>query len=151
MMNNLEIRQAFNALSDVVVNRSPPIRKFDQIYMKILDMLLQAELLSRWVGSKTVVFIGDGDTIGLTLVHLKALDIFARRRLPVPDPLTTRPSPRNNRHLTLKPGSPLHHKPSTPAAILTHMATPKHLGAWVQSGMEQRVSRGTTMAEVERP
>ena len=78
MMSSLDLRQAFNALSDVVVNRPPPIREFDQIYMKISDMLLQAELLSRWVDGKSVVFIGDGDAIGLTLVHLKALDIFPR-------------------------------------------------------------------------
>ena len=78
MMSNLDLRQAFNALSDVVVNRPPPIREFDQIYMKISDMLLQAELLSRWVDGKSVVFIGDGDAIGLTLVHLQALEIFTR-------------------------------------------------------------------------
>ena len=77
-MTNLDLRQAFNALSDVVVNRPPPLREFDQIYMKISDMLLQAELLSRWVDGKSVVCMGDGDAIGLTLVHLKASGIFER-------------------------------------------------------------------------
>ena len=77
-MTSLDLRQAFNALSDVVVNRPPAIRKFDQIYMKISDMLLQAELLSRWVDGKSVVCVGDGDAIGLTLMHLKAKQIFER-------------------------------------------------------------------------
>ena len=77
-MTSLDLRQAFNALSDVVVNRPPALREFDQIYMKISDMLLQAELLSRWVDSKSVLCVGDGDAIGLTLVHLKAQGVFAR-------------------------------------------------------------------------
>ena len=77
-MTSLDLRQAFNALSDVVVNRPPAIREFDQIYMKISDMLLQAELLSRWFDGKSVVCVGDGDAIGLTLMHLKAQEIFAR-------------------------------------------------------------------------
>ena len=77
-MPNLDLGKAFNALSDVVVNRPPPLREFDQIYMKISDMLLQAELLSRWTDGKTVAFLGDGDAIGLTLIHLKAKGIFER-------------------------------------------------------------------------
>ena len=36
-----------NALSDVIINRPPPLRHFDQIYMKLPDMLLQAELIGR--------------------------------------------------------------------------------------------------------
>ena len=75
-MTSLDLRLAFNALSDVVVNRPPAIREFDQIYMKISDMLLQAELLSRWVDRKSVLCVGDGDALGLTLVHLKAQEIF---------------------------------------------------------------------------
>ena len=77
-MTNLDLRQAFNALSDVVVNRPAPLREFDQIYMKISDMLLQAELLSRWVHKKSLVFLGDGDAIGLTLVHLHTSGILDR-------------------------------------------------------------------------
>ena len=45
-MAEFDFRQAMNALSDVVVNRPPPIRVFDQIYMKFGDMLLQTQLLS---------------------------------------------------------------------------------------------------------
>ena len=77
-MTTLDLRIAFNALSDVVVNRPPPLREFDQIYMKISDMLLQAEHLSRWLDKKSVVCLGDGDAIGLTLVHLKEQHIFER-------------------------------------------------------------------------
>ena len=75
-MTNLDLRLAFNALSDVVVNRPSALRDFDQIYMTISDMLLQAELLSRWIDGKSVVFVGDGDALGLTLVHLKAREVF---------------------------------------------------------------------------
>ena len=77
-MTSLDLRQAFNALSDVVVNRPSPLREFDQIYMKISDMLVQAELLGRWVHEKSLVFLGDGDAIGLTLVHLRAVGILDR-------------------------------------------------------------------------
>ncbi len=77
-MTSLDLGIAFNALSDVVVNRPPALRDFDQIYMKISDMLLQAELLSRWLDGKSVVFLGDGDAIGLTLVHLQSKGIFKR-------------------------------------------------------------------------
>ena len=77
-MTDLDLRQAFNALSDVVVNRPPALREYDQIYMKISDMLLQAEVLTRWVDDKSIVFLGDGDAIGLTLVHLQSREIFKR-------------------------------------------------------------------------
>ena len=77
-MPNLDLHRAFSALSDVIVNRPLALRDFDQIYMKISDMLLQAELLARWVDGKSIVFIGDGDAIGLTLVHLRASGVFER-------------------------------------------------------------------------
>ncbi len=34
--------------------------------------------MSRWVDGKSIVCIGDGDAIGLTLVHLEAQEIFPR-------------------------------------------------------------------------
>ena len=77
-MANIDLREAFNALSDIVVNRPTPLREFDQIYMKISDMLLQAELMIRWMDGKSMVFLGDGDAIGLTLVHLNAQGILDR-------------------------------------------------------------------------
>ena len=41
-------------------------------------MLLQAELLSRWLDGKSIICVGDGDAIGFTLVHLKAQELFNR-------------------------------------------------------------------------
>ncbi len=66
----IDFRACLNALSDVIINRPPPLRHFDQIYMKLPDMLLQAELIGRWFSGKKVLFIGDGDAIALSLVHL---------------------------------------------------------------------------------
>lgn len=66
-----DLRQALNAVSDVVHNRPKALREFDQIYMKSADMLLQAQHVSEHLNGKSVVFIGDGDAIGLCLMHLK--------------------------------------------------------------------------------
>ncbi len=66
----IDFRSCLNALSDVIINRPPPLRHFDQIYMKLPDMLLQAELIGRWFNGKQVFFVGDGDAIALSLVHL---------------------------------------------------------------------------------
>lgn len=66
-----DLRKALNAVSDVVNNRPKALREFDQIYMKSADMLLQTEHVSRHLNGKRVVFIGDGDAIGLCLIHLK--------------------------------------------------------------------------------
>jgi predicted methyltransferase len=66
----LDLRRCLNAISDVVNNRPRPIRKFDQIFMKTADMLLQTEHVGNVFEGKRVVFIGDGDAIGLCLVHL---------------------------------------------------------------------------------
>ena len=66
----IDFRACLNALSDVIINRPKPLRLFDQIYMKLPDMLLHTELISRWFAGKSVVFVGDGDAIALSLVHL---------------------------------------------------------------------------------
>jgi predicted methyltransferase len=66
----IDLRKSLNAISDVVNNRPRALREFDQIFMKTADMLLQAEHVSRHFDGKRVVFIGDGDAIGLCLVHL---------------------------------------------------------------------------------
>lgn len=66
----MDLREGLNAISDVIVNRPPPLREFDQIYMKAADMLIQADHIARWTADKTLVFIGDGDALGLCLVHL---------------------------------------------------------------------------------
>src|SRR5207248_1860818 len=69
---SIDFRSCLNALSDVIINRPPPLRHFDQIYMKLPDMLLQAELIGRWFHDKDVIFIGDGDAIALAVGHLHA-------------------------------------------------------------------------------
>lgn len=66
----LDLRLALNALSDVVQNRPPPIREFDQIYMKVGDMVVYAEYLCRKLAGRPLVFVGDGDAIGLSIAHL---------------------------------------------------------------------------------
>jgi hypothetical protein len=66
----LDLRKCLNAISDVVNNRPRPLREFDQIFMKTADMLLQTEHVGRVFQGRRVVFIGDGDAIGLCLVHL---------------------------------------------------------------------------------
>jgi len=67
-----DLRNAINAISDVVQNRPPPLREFDQIYMKVADMVIQAEYVARVFDGKDVVFVGDGDGIALSAAHLKA-------------------------------------------------------------------------------
>jgi N4-bis(aminopropyl)spermidine synthase len=71
-----DLRKAINAISDVVQNRPAPIREFDQIYMKVADMVIQAEYVARVFNNKHVVFVGDGDGIALSAAHLKAQDVI---------------------------------------------------------------------------
>lgn len=66
----MDLRQCLNAISDVIVNRPRPLREFDQIYMKAADMLIQAEHVNKWLAGRDVVFIGDGDALALSLMHL---------------------------------------------------------------------------------
>ena len=78
---SINLRESLNAISDVVINRPRPLRDFDQIFMKAADMLLQTEHVSRHFKDRRVVCIGDGDAIGLCLVHLhnqKLLEIGPR-------------------------------------------------------------------------
>jgi len=72
-----DLRLALNAVSDVVVNRPLPLREFDQIYMKVGDLVVHAEFVARRFDGRNVVFVGDGDAIGLAIAHLmneKVLD-----------------------------------------------------------------------------
>lgn len=69
-------RKIVNAVSDVVANRPPPLRRFDQIYMKTADMLRQVVYVSRVFADRRVVFIGDGDGIALCLVYLHSLKLL---------------------------------------------------------------------------
>lgn len=63
-------RELCNAISDVIDNRPLPIRGVDQIFMKAGDLIEQAMLIGRVFRDKSVVFIGDGDAVGLATMHL---------------------------------------------------------------------------------
>ena len=73
---DFDLRKAINAISDVVMNRPPPLREFDQIYMKVADMVIQAEYVARVFNNKDVVFVGDGDGIALSAAHLKVAKVI---------------------------------------------------------------------------
>lgn len=74
-MTEIHVRNALNAISDVVLNRPPPLREFDQIYMKTGDLFVYAELLCRRFDGKDLIVVGDGDAIGLAIAHLKGSGI----------------------------------------------------------------------------
>lgn len=61
MSQEIDLRAAINAVSDVAQNRPRPLREFDQIYMKTGDMAIQSEIVARWADKKRLAFIGDGD------------------------------------------------------------------------------------------
>lgn len=71
-----DLRNAVNAISDVVQNRPAPIREVDQIYMKVADMVIQADYIARKFDGLDIVFIGDGDSIGLSVSHLKKQNVI---------------------------------------------------------------------------
>ena len=75
-MPEIDLRDAMNAVSDVIQNRPRPIRQFDQIYMKAGDMVIQSEFVARWANDKRLVFIGDGDAISVCVAYLKNRDVF---------------------------------------------------------------------------
>jgi N4-bis(aminopropyl)spermidine synthase len=66
----IDLRAALNAVSDVVQNRPRPLREFDQIYMKVGDMVMQSEFVARWADGKRLAFIGDGDAISVCTAYL---------------------------------------------------------------------------------
>lgn len=76
MAEEIELRAALNAVSDVVQNRPRPLREFDQIYMKAGDMVMQSEFIARWADGKRLAFIGDGDAISVCAVYLRARGIL---------------------------------------------------------------------------
>lgn len=78
MPEEIDLRAAINAISDVVQNRPRPLREFDQIHMKAGDMLLQSELVARWADGKRLAFIGDGDAISVCVAYLHARGIVSR-------------------------------------------------------------------------
>jgi len=72
----IDLRLAINAISDVVQNRPRPIRKFDQIWMKSGDMVLQSEFVARWADGKKLAFIGDGDAISVCVAYFQKRGIL---------------------------------------------------------------------------
>lgn len=75
-MPEIDLRDAMNAVSDVIQNRPRPIRQFDQIYMKAGDMVIQSEFVARWANDKRLVFVGDGDAISVCVAYLKNRGVF---------------------------------------------------------------------------
>lgn len=67
---------AINAISDVVQNRPLPLREFDQIYMKVGDLALQADFIARRLDGKHAIFIGDGDGVCLSIAHLRGKNVI---------------------------------------------------------------------------
>ncbi len=67
----VDMRAAVNAVSDVVANRTRPLREFDQIHMKTGDMVMQSEAIASWSKEKRLAFIGDGDAVSVALAYLK--------------------------------------------------------------------------------
>lgn len=76
MTNEIDLKAAINAVSDVVQNRPRPLREFDQIYMKTGDMVMQSEFVSRWADGKRLAFVGDGDAISVCTAYLSAKGIL---------------------------------------------------------------------------
>jgi N4-bis(aminopropyl)spermidine synthase len=72
----IDLREALNAVSDVVQNRPRPLREFDQIYMKVGDMVMQSEFVARWADGKRLAFIGDGDAISVCAAYLHNREIL---------------------------------------------------------------------------
>ena len=76
MAAEVNLRDAINAISDVIQNRPRPLRDFDQIYMKAADMVMQAEFVARWADGRDLAFIGDGDSISVCVAYLQAREII---------------------------------------------------------------------------
>lgn len=61
------------AICDISSHRPPAIRKYDQIYMKDSDLLVQTLIMSPILAGKTILFVGDGDSMSLSLLYLARL------------------------------------------------------------------------------
>lgn len=72
----VDLRAAVNAVSDVVQNRPRPLREFDQIHMKVGDMVLQSEIVADWADGKRLAFIGDGDAISVCVAYLQVRNVL---------------------------------------------------------------------------
>ncbi len=75
-MKQVDLKQAVNAVSDVVQNRPRPLREFDQIHMKTGDMVFQSEIVADWANGKRLAFIGDGDAVSVCVAYLRARGVL---------------------------------------------------------------------------
>lgn len=73
----VDLRAAINAVSDVVQNRPRPLREFDQIHMKVGDMVLQSEIVADWADGRRLAFMGDGDAISVCVAYLQARGVLS--------------------------------------------------------------------------
>ncbi len=76
MRIQVDLQTAVNAVSDVVQNRPRPIREFDQIHMKVGDMVMQSEIVASWADGRRLAFIGDGDAISVCVAYLRHREVF---------------------------------------------------------------------------
>lgn len=76
MEEEIDLRAALNAVSDVVQNRPRPLRVFDQIYMKSGDMVMQSQFVAKWSDGKRLAFIGDGDAISVCVAYFLKREIL---------------------------------------------------------------------------
>lgn len=76
MPEPIDLKNAMNAISDVIQNRPRPLRDFDQIYMKAGDMVMQSEFVAKWADGKRLAFIGDGDAISVCVAYLKRRQVI---------------------------------------------------------------------------
>lgn len=72
----VDLRAAVNAVSDVIQNRPRPLREFDQIHMKVGDMVVQSEIVADWADGKRLAFVGDGDAISVCVAYLQARKVL---------------------------------------------------------------------------
>jgi len=72
------LRRKIDAVSDVINNRPPALRQYDQIYMKVAGIVYQAELIQSFVKDKQTLFMGDGDGMALALAYLSSLNLLCR-------------------------------------------------------------------------
>jgi N4-bis(aminopropyl)spermidine synthase len=71
----IDLKAAINAVSDVIQNRPRQLREFDQIYMKTGDMVMQSEFVASWANGRQLAFIGDGDSISVCVAYLQVRSI----------------------------------------------------------------------------
>jgi len=70
------LKEKLNAISEVIYNRPSPIRKYDQIHMRVGDFTQHIELIAGLMANRQAVFMGDGDSTALAVCYLSHLDLI---------------------------------------------------------------------------